>query len=38
MPRKPKDLKIKEALKNGGQDNAKKDFFELLKRASQPRG
>jgi hypothetical protein len=33
---KPKDPKIKEALKDGGRDNAKKDFFELLKRASRP--
>lgn len=28
-----KNRKIKELLKNGGREGAKKDFFELLKRA-----
>jgi hypothetical protein len=28
-----KDKKIKALLKNGGKQGAKKDFFELLKRA-----
>ena len=28
-----KDKKIKALLKNGGRKGAKKDFFELLKRA-----
>ena len=30
-----KDIKIKKFLKNGGRDSAKKDFFELLKRATK---
>ncbi|HSX09206.1 MAG TPA: hypothetical protein VLF93_03575 [Candidatus Saccharimonadales bacterium] len=30
-----KDKKIKVLLKNGGRKGAKKDFFELLKRAVQ---
>jgi hypothetical protein len=31
-----KDRKIKDLLKNGGRKDAKKDFFELLKRAIRP--
>jgi hypothetical protein len=29
-----KDKKVKELLKKGGRKGAKKDFFELLKRAT----
>jgi hypothetical protein len=38
MPKKRiiKDKKMKEFLRNGGRDSAKKDFFELLKRAAKP--
>jgi hypothetical protein len=37
MPKKRmiKDKKIKELLKKGGRSNAKKDFFELLKRIAK---
>jgi hypothetical protein len=31
-----KDKEIKALLKNGGRKGAKKDFFELLKRAVRP--
>jgi hypothetical protein len=31
-----KDKEIKALLKNGGRKGAKKDFFELLKRAVSP--
>jgi hypothetical protein len=31
-----KDKKIKELLKKGGRKGARKDFFELLKRAVKP--
>jgi hypothetical protein len=37
MPKKRmiKDKKIKELLKKGGRNYAKKDFFELLKRIAK---
>ncbi|HSW88867.1 MAG TPA: hypothetical protein VLG12_06920 [Candidatus Saccharimonadales bacterium] len=31
-----KDKKLKEFFKKGGRKGAKKDFFELLKRAARP--
>jgi len=31
-----KNRKVKELLKDGGRKDAKKDFFELLKRAVKP--
>lgn len=30
-----KDSKIKEIIKNGGKNGAKKDFFELIRRAAK---
>jgi hypothetical protein len=35
-PLKVKDKELKELLKKGGREGAKKDFFELLKRAAKP--
>lgn len=31
-----KDKRLKEFLKKGSREGAKKDFFELLKRAAKP--
>lgn len=35
-PLKVKDKSLKEFLKKGGREGAKKDLFELLKKAAKP--